>query len=264
MDEIIQANGIAINYTLEGPADSPVLMFSNSLASNLHMWDGQAAAFSNEYRILRADTRGHGKTEATSPPYSIQQLLEDALGLLDALKIEKVHFCGLSLGGMIGQRFGAFNGDRLQSLTICDTTSQMRDPTIWDDRVRAAKEKGMGGIRSATVSRWFTEAFVAAGNPILDKIGEMIETTKLDGFIGCCEAIKVMDHVDILGDIKTPTIIVNGKQDMSTTVEAAQFLNDNIVDSKLLVLDPAAHLSNVEQEDAFNDALRAHLNTNPA
>ena len=264
MGEIIQANGIAINYALEGPADSPVLMFSNSLASNLHMWDGQAAAFSNEYRVLRADTRGHGKTEATSPPYSIQQLLEDALSLLDALNIEKVHFCGLSLGGMIGQRFGAFNGDRLLSLTICDTTSQMRDPSIWDDRIRAAKEKGMGGICSATVSRWFTEAFVATGNPILDEIGEMIKTTKLDGFVGCCEAIKIMDQVDILGDIKTPTLIINGKQDMSTTVEAAQFLNDNITDSRLLVLDPAAHMSNVEQAEAFNNALRAHLDTNTA
>ncbi len=264
MGESIQANGITINYKLEGPEDAPVLMFSNSLASNLHMWDGQAAAFSDKYRILRADTRGHGKTEATSPPYTVQQLLEDALALLDALNIEKVHFCGLSLGGMIGQRFGAFNGDRLHSLTICDTTSQMRDPSIWDDRIGAARENGMAGIRPTTISRWFTEEFVATNNPVLDKIGTMIEGTSIDGFIGCCEAIKVMDQVDLLGDIKTPTLIINGKQDMSTTVEGAQFINDHVAGSKLVVLDPAAHLSNVVQEGAFNDALRAHLDTNPA
>lgn len=264
MDEIIQANGIAINYTLEGPADLPVLMFSNSLASNLHMWDGQSAAFSDKYRILRADTRGHGKTETTPPPYTVQQLLEDALGLLDALNIEKVHFCGLSLGGMIGQRFGAFNGDRLHSLTICDTTSQMRDPSLWDGRIEAARENGMADISPTTVNRWFTEAFVASDDPVLDKVGAMIEATPLDGFIGCCEAIKVMDQVDILGKIKTPTLIINGKQDMSTPIEGAQFLNDNIAGSKLVVLDPAAHLSNVEQEGAFNHALRAHLDTNVA
>ncbi|MDA0655135.1 MAG: 3-oxoadipate enol-lactonase [Proteobacteria bacterium] len=262
MAETIQANGIAIAYKLEGRKEAPVLMFSNSLASNLHMWDGQAAAFASDYRILRADTRGHGKTEATSPPYTVQLLLEDALALLDALGIDKVHFCGLSLGGMIGQRFGALNGNRLHSLTICDTTSQMRDPSLWDTRIEAARQNGMAGIRPTTVSRWFTEGFVESGNPVLDKVGAMIEATPLDGFIGCCEAIKIMDQVDLLAKIETPTLIINGKQDLSTTVEHAQFLNDGIAGSKLVVLDPAAHLSNVEQEGAFNDALRAHLKAN--
>ncbi|HAT35491.1 MAG TPA: 3-oxoadipate enol-lactonase [Rhodospirillaceae bacterium] len=262
MGNKINANGIDINYQIEGPEDAPVIMFSNSLASNLGMWDGQAAAFSGDYRILRADTRGHGQTEPTSPPYSVQLLLDDALALLDALGIDKVHFCGLSLGGMIGQRFGAFNGDRLHSLTICDTTAEMRDPSLWDTRIAAARENGMEGIRPTTVSRWFTEAFVESGDPVLDKVGVMIESTPLDGFIGCCEAIKVMDQVDILADIKTPTLIINGKQDQSTTVEHAQFLNDNIAGSKLVILDPAAHLSNVEQEGEFNAALKSHIDAN--
>lgn len=264
MGNTINANGIDINYQLEGPEDAPVLMFSNSLASNLGMWDGQAAAFSGDYRILRADTRGHGQTEVTASPYTVQLLLDDALALLDALEIDKVHFCGLSLGGMIGQRFGALNGDRLLSLTICDTTSQMRDPSIWDARMDAARENGMAGIRPTTISRWFTEEFVAAGDPVLDKVGAMVESTPMEGFLGCCEAIKVMDQVDLLEAIKTPTLVVVGKQDQSTPVEAAQFLNDNIAGSKLVTLDPAAHLSNVEQDGEFNAALKAHLDANNA
>lgn len=264
MADTINANGIDIHYQLDGPEAAPILMFSNSLASNLSMWDGQAAAFAGDYRVLRADTRGHGKTKVTQPPYTVQLLLDDALALLDALGIDKVHFCGLSLGGMIGQRFGAFNGDRLHSLTICDTTSQMRDPSIWDDRMNAARENGMDGIRPTTISRWFTEDFVASGNPVLDKIGAMVETTPMDGFLGCCEAIKAMDQVDLLADIKTPTLVIVGKDDHSTPVSAAQFLNENIAGSKLVILDPAAHLSNVEQEGDFNTALKAHLDANPA
>jgi 3-oxoadipate enol-lactonase len=259
MADTIKANGIDINYTLEGPEGAPVILFSNSLASNLHMWDGQAAAFSGKYRVLRADTRGHGKTEATPPPYTVQLLLDDAIALLDALGIDKVHFCGLSLGGMIGQRFGAFHGDRLLSLTVCDTTSQMREPEIWDVRIEAARKNGIPSIVGPTISRWFTEDFIASGDPVIDKIRTMIAGTSMDGFVGCCQAIQRVDHVDLLGEVKTPTLIIVGKQDMSTPVEAARFINDHVAGSKLVILDPSAHLSNVEQQDAFTAALAAHI-----
>ncbi len=261
MSNKIHANGIDINYKFDGPADAPVLMLSHSLASNLHMWDTQVEALASKFRILRADTRGHGKTEVTSPPYSVQLLLDDTIALLDALQIEKVHFCGLSLGGMIGQRFGAFHGDRLHSLTLCDTTSQMRDPLIWDERMKMAKELGMAGIQSATLARWFTEKFFSTGGAIIKEIQEMIEETSLVGYLGCCEAIKEMSQAGILNKIRSPTLIIVGEDDQSTPVAAAQFLKQNIVDSELVVIKSAAHLANIEQHEKFNDALESHIET---
>ncbi len=259
MSNKIQANGIDINYVFDGPQDAPVLMLSNSLASNLHMWDAQVEALASKFRILRADTRGHGKTEVTNPPYTIQLLLDDAIALLDALQIQKVHFCGLSLGGMIGQRFGAFHGDRLHSLTLCDTTSQMRDPSIWDERMKMAKERGMAGIQSATMTRWFTQNFLSSGGGVIKGIEEMIEATPLVGFLGCCEAIKEMNQVDILNKIQSPTLVIVGEDDQSTPLAAAQFLKENIEGSELVVIKSAAHLANVEQHEAFNVALGAHI-----
>lgn len=262
MSKIIRANGININYKLEGPEGAPVLMLSHSLASNLQMWDAQVESLATNYKILRADTRGHGKTEVTDSPYTVQLLLEDAIALLDALQIDKVHFCGLSLGGMIGQRFGAFYGDRLFSLTLCDTTSQMRDPTIWSERIKAAQENGMPGIKSKTLSRWFTHDFIATENSIINEVGEMIDNTPIVGYLGCCEAIKKMDHTSILSRIQTPTLIIVGEQDQSTPVAAAEFLKENIKKSKLMIIKSASHLSNIEQYANFNAVLEAHINAN--
>ena len=155
----INANGVTMNYRLEGPDDGPVVMLSNSLMSDLTMWDGQVPALARRYRVLRYDTRGHGATEASPPPYSIELLVDDARALLDALNIGSVHFVGLSLGGMIGQLFAVRYPTLLKSLVLCDTSSHMPPEALWDDRIRTAKDNGLESMAPATIERWFTAPF---------------------------------------------------------------------------------------------------------
>jgi 3-oxoadipate enol-lactonase len=259
MVDIINANGIDMAYRLDGPADGPVVMLSNSLATNHTMWDPQIPALTDRYRVLRYDQRGHGGTQPTEPPYSFDMLLEDAVGLMQALDIEKVHFCGLSMGGMTGQLFGAKHPDKLHSLILCDTASEMPMPEVWQDRINTAQQKGMNAVISGTLERWFTEAYRNAAADNTDRVGTMIATTPVDGFVGCCHAISKMNHTPLLAGIKTPTLVIVGADDPATTVEHAKVIHGEIDGSALVVLDEAAHLSNIEQADAFNTALRTHL-----
>ncbi|MEM9685171.1 MAG: alpha/beta fold hydrolase, partial [Pseudomonadota bacterium] len=237
MDQKIHANGAEIAYRFDGPEDGPVVMMSNSLASNYSMWDAQIPALTDKYRVLRYDQRGHGGSEPTEPPYHFDLLLDDACALLEALGIEKVHFCGLSMGGMTGQLFGAKRPEMLRSLILCDTTSKMPDPSVWDDRVKAARDDGMPSLVDSTLERWFTAPYRAASSDEVARVGEMIANTHADGFVGCCHAIKPMDHTPLLSGIKTPTLIIVGEDDPSTTVEHSEIIHREIVGSKLVVLE---------------------------
>ena len=259
MTQTIKANGIDMCYRFDGPADGPVVMLSNSLASNLTMWDAQIPALADKYRVLRYDQRGHGGTQATPPPYSFDLLLEDAVALLRALGIAKAHFCGLSMGGMTGQLFGVKHPELLSSLVLCDTTSQMPDPSVWDERIEAARTKGMNALAPATLERWFTAPYRETAPGEMDRVGRMITSTPVDGFVGCCNAIAAMNFTEILKDIETPTCIIVGADDPSTTVEHSRIIHERVPGSELRILKQAAHLSNIEQADAFNAALRGFL-----
>lgn len=252
MTEIINANGIDMCYQLDGPEDGPVLMLSNSLASNLSMWDPQVSSFTEKYRVLRYDQRGHGGTQATSPPYTFDLLLADAVALIRALGIAKVHFCGLSMGGMTGQLFGAKHPELLSSLILCDTASEMPNTAMWDERVGIARAQGMKALAPSTLERWFTESFREIAPSVMARVGAMIETTPVDGFAGCCNAIAAMNHTPLLKQIKTPTLVIVGEDDPSTTVEQAEAIHKEIAGSELHVLKYAAHLSNIEQAIDFN------------
>lgn len=259
MTEIINANGIDICYALDGPKDGPVVMLSNSLASNLSMWDPQVSSFAENYRVLRYDQRGHGGTQATPPPYSFDLLLADAVALIRALGIDKVHFCGLSMGGMTGQLFGAKHPELLSSLILCDTASEMPNASMWDERVETARTQGMKALTPSTLERWFTEPFRKTSPSAIARVGEMIETTPVDGFAGCCNAIAAMNHTPLLKQIKTPTLVVVGEDDPSTTVAHAEIIHKEIAGSELQILKNAAHLSNIEQAVDFNIAVRDFL-----
>jgi 3-oxoadipate enol-lactonase len=259
MVDKIKANGVEIAYRFDGPEDGPVVMFSNSLASNLSMWDAQVPALSDKYRLLRYDQRGHGGSEATQPPYSFDLLLEDARALIRALGLGPVHFCGLSMGGMTGQLFGAKYPDMLRSLILCDTSSRMADPSVWAPRIKAARGDGMASLAPSTLERWFTAPYRAKAKREIERVGAMIASTPVDGFVGCCNAIAAMDQTHLLAGIKTPTLIIVGADDPSTTVAQSETIHREIVGSKLVVLKNAAHLSNIEQADEFNAALRAFL-----
>jgi 3-oxoadipate enol-lactonase len=251
----IQANGIDINYSLEGPQDGPVISLSNSLMSNYSMWDAQMDALTEKYRVLRYDTRGHGRTEVTPGPYSIELLVDDVYALHQALGISKTHFVGLSMGGMTGQLLAVKYPDLPLSLTLCDTASHMPPESVWEDRINTARSEGMDGVVEGTLSRWFTPALHESDPKEIDRIGDMIRNTPVDGFCACCEAIKVMDQTSILTAIKAPTMIIVGEEDAGTTPDMSRVIQAEIEGSELVILPRAAHLSNIEQAEAFNRTL---------
>jgi len=257
----ITANGININYSLEGPASAPVVTLSHSLAANLSMWDPQVPALTPRYRVLRYDTRGHGATDAPAGPYTLEQLAEDARALLRVLGIARTHFVGLSMGGMVGQLLGLGHPELLYSLALCDTSSRVppeAGPT-WEERIRVAQTQGMEPHVEPTIVRWFTAPFREQRRDVVDRVREMIRTTKPAGYIGCCRAIAALNLTDRLPSITVPTLIMVGEDDPGTPVAASRAIHEKIAGSELVILKSASHLSNQEQPEAFSGALSAFL-----
>lgn len=255
----VRANGIDINYEIEG--DGPWVTMSHSLACNLHMWDEQMAALARKYRVLRYDTRGHGQSSAPAGEYTLEQLADDVKGLLDGLNIRQTHWVGLSMGGMIGQAFALKYPGVFKSMVLADTTSR-RPPDaakMWGDRVTAAQEKGMDALVEGTLGRWFTEPYRSSRKDVMERIARNIRGTPVPGFVGCCHAISKVDFLDRLKEIKIPTLIMVGEQDMGTPPEAARAIHANLPGSELKIIASAAHLSNIEQAQVFNEAMLGFL-----
>ena len=234
MNETVRVNGIDVAYRLEGPEGAPALTFSNSLASNLGMWDDQAAAFAGEYRVLRYDTRGHGGTQAPAGPYDMAMLAADLLALWDSLGIGTGAFCGCSMGGMIGQHLGIHHGDRLRALVLCDTIAEWPEGagSMWEERIASAREHGMAAMTDATLARWFTRTYRDSGGPALERIGAMIRNTPVEGFVGCCHAIRNIDYLKRVSEIRTPVLLIAGKDDPSTPVSGHEAIRDRVAGSE--------------------------------
>ncbi len=256
---MIQANGIRLYYELAGPADAPVVMLSNSLGTRLEMWDPQVHALAERYRVLRYDSRGHGRSDAPDGPYTIDLLADDALGLLDALHVERVHFCGLSKGGMVGQVLGARHGERLISLALCATAAHMPQREVWGERIRVATEQGMTALADAVIERWFTEAFRREPGIVVDRVRQMILDTPPHGYAACCAAIRDMDLRELITGIRVPTLVIVGEDDPATPPEKAREIQSLIPGAQLEVIADAAHLLNIEQDVAFDAALASLL-----
>lgn len=247
MAHVQLADGV-LHYQLDGPADAPVLVLSNSLGTDLHMWDAQVAAWSEHFRVLRYDTRGHGESLVTDGPYSIEQLGGDVLALLDALDIEKAHFVGLSMGGLIGQWLAINAGNRLLSLTLCNTAAKIGSDEVWNTRIDTVLKGGrqaMGDLRDASIARWFTPAFAAAEPEQAQRICQMLAQTSPAGYAANCGAVRDADLRDQLNHIQVPTLIVAGTADAVTTPEHGRFMQAGILGAEYIEF-PAAHLSNVE------------------
>jgi 3-oxoadipate enol-lactonase len=256
-----RVNDIDVHYTLDGPTGAPVVTFSHSLATDLSMWDRQAAALATRYRVLRYDTRGHGGTDAPAGAYSLTQLADDARGLLKALGIARTHWVGLSMGGMIGQTLALSAPETLQSVSLCDTSSRIpaEAKPLWDERITVAETKGMEPHVEPTIARWFTPKFVESRPDVVNLVRDMIRRTSPRGYAGCCHAIRALDLTDRLSAVTLPTLIIVGAQDVGTPVAASKAIQERIKGSELVVLDPASHLSNLEQPDAFTQALQKFL-----
>jgi 3-oxoadipate enol-lactonase len=257
----ITANGISMHYTLNGPPSAPVVTLSHSLATHLGMWEPQVVALAGRYRVLRYDTRGHGETEAPPGAYSLDQLAEDARTLLCALGVERTHFIGLSMGGMIGQVLALKHPDMLRSLVLCDTSSRVPPEArpMWDDRIRIAETQGMEPHVEPTIGRWFTPSYGEGHPDVVDRVRTMIRQTKPHGYIGCGHAIKMLDLTDQLRRISVPTLVIVGEDDPGTPVAASRAIHERIGGSELMILKVASHLSNIEQAGAFNQAVMAFL-----
>ena len=253
----ITANGISMHYTLNGPASAPVVTLSHSLATNLTMWEPQVSVLAARYRVLRYDTRGHGGTDAPKGAYSLDLLAEDARALLGALGIERTHFIGLSMGGMIGQVLALKHPEMLRSLILCDTSSRIPPEArpMWEERIRTTEQQGMEPHVEPTVGRWFTAPFAAKNPEIVESVRAMIRQTKPEGYVGCCHAIKALDLTDRLSAVAVPTLIVVGEDDPGTPVAASRAIHERIKGSALVILKSASHLSNIEQSEAFTKAL---------
>lgn len=255
----VKANGIDIAYRFDGPEDGHVVLMSNSLMSNYAMWDCTVPALTDRYRTLRYDTRGHGGSSTTSGPYHMAQLADDAIGLLDALNIDKVHFIGLSMGGMIGQQLGARFPERIHSLSLCDTASEMPPRNLWEERFAIAKKEGIAGLMPGTLKRWFLDEFINSSPAEIEKVRQMILGTGVEGYIACGSAVRDMTHSAMLLKIKAPTLVLTGRQDPACTVDQAIVLHRLIDNSEMVIIENAAHLSNIEQPAAFNSAIRSFI-----
>ena len=255
------ANGITINYELDGPEDAPVLIFSNSLATSLAMWNDQVAALKDRFRILRYDNRGHGSTPVTDGPYTIGLLAQDLLGLMDVLGIEKASYCGLSKGGMVGQWLGINASHRLEKLVVSNTASYFPNKEMWRDRIDMATNEGIPAIAEASIGRWFTPGYLerADTKPTIDFVRAFILETNKDGYLSSSVAIRDMDFRDELKQIDVPTLVIIGEKDPATIPEYGELIAASIPGAKTFVVPDAAHLSNIEQPEIYTRTLLEFL-----
>ncbi|OPA93662.1 3-oxoadipate enol-lactonase [Pseudomonas fluorescens] len=244
-----------LHYQFDGPVDAPVLVLSNSLGTDLHMWDLQIPAFTEHFRVLRFDTRGHGKSLVTEGPYSIEQLGHDVIALLDALDIHRAHFCGLSMGGLIGQWLGINAGERLQRLVVCNTAAKIGTPDIWNPRIETVLRDGsaaMVALRDASIARWFTADFAAANPHQATRITDMLAATSPQGYAANCAAVRDADFREQLSAIKVPTLVIAGTEDAVTPPAGGHFIQQRVQGAEYAEF-PAAHLSNVQAGAAFSN-----------
>ncbi|MEO7727905.1 MAG: 3-oxoadipate enol-lactonase [Burkholderiales bacterium] len=252
-------NGLKINYEVTG--EGPWLTLSHSLACDLHMWDEQMDALTKSYKVLRYDTRGHGKSAAPAGAYTLEQLADDAYGMLNALGIKRTHWAGLSMGGMIGQTFALKYPGVFQSMVLADTTSRYpaEAAPVWADRIKTAETKGMEAIVDGTLARWFTAPYLATNPPGVARVRASIRATTVAGFAGCCHAIPQINLTHRLKEIACPTLVIVGEQDPGTPVAMAREIHEATPGSQLVIIPSAAHLSNIEQAQPFTDAMLKFL-----
>jgi 3-oxoadipate enol-lactonase len=247
-----------VHYELSGPTGAPVLVLSHALGADLTMWDPQAAALSRRFRVLRYDARGHGESRATAPPYALDRLGADLLSMLDALDLPRVHFCGLSMGGLVGMWLGRHAADRVLSLALANTGARIGSMESWNTRIAAVSGGGLASVSGGVMERWFTPAFRKAAPAIVEKTRSAFERTPAAGYLGACAAIRDADLRSDLGSIRVPTLVIVGREDTATTPEDGRFVADRIRGAGYLELE-AAHLSNVEAALGFTDALASFL-----
>ncbi len=255
---IMKIGELNVHYALTGAAEAPAVVLSNSLGTNFTMWDPQVPALEKEFRVLRYDTRGHGQTSVTPGPYTIEQLAGDVLRLLDALSLDRVHFCGLSMGGMIGMWLGAHAGARLRRLVLCNTAAKIGTLETWNTRIENVRKGGMKALAPAVIERWFTPEFRRRSPETVMPVQRMVENSPPEGYLACCEAIRVMDQREAIAAIRVPVLVIAGSKDASIPPADGRFLAERVAGARYAELE-AAHLSNIEASAKFTEELIGFL-----
>jgi 3-oxoadipate enol-lactonase len=256
----IKANGIAINYEMSGRERGPWLIFSNSLATTLHMWDRTAKDLSATHRILQYDQRGHGQTEATPGRYTFELLTADIIALMDALGIAKASWCGISMGGATGMCAVQKHPDRFDRMAICDTTGQSTPASSqqWEARIANVQKNGMQAEVESTINRWCPPEIVRANPPHLDLLRKMIRETPVNGFVGCSAALANHDYRTGMPGVKNPVLYMCGEKDGNNTA-VMRTMHQEFPASKYVELPGAGHISNMDRPAEFSKALRDFL-----
>jgi 3-oxoadipate enol-lactonase len=249
---------VRMHYEVCGPSGAPTLMFSNSLGTDLSMWDGQAAEFAKKYRVVRYDKRGHGQSSAPPGPYTIEMLGRDALALMDFLKIDKTHFCGLSIGGQTGMWLGVNAPERLNKLALCNTAVKIGTPESWKTRIDAVNEGGVPSVVDVVLTRWFTFAFRAAQPMDVTPVREALERADTAGYVACCAAVRDFDYREKVNAIRAPTLVISGTHDPAASPQEGRWLAGQIPGARFVELD-ASHISNIEAREAFTSELGRFL-----
>lgn len=250
---------VRLFHRFDGPEEGPVLVLSNSLGTALEMWDPQMPALTERFRVLRYDTRGHGRSAVPSGPCSIADLGQDVLALLDETGVGRASFCGLSMGGMIGMWLGTNAPDRIERLVLCNTSAQkIGTPELWEQRITLARTQGMSALTEAVIERWFTPGFRARDPQAVDKVRAMLLATPGAGYAACCAAIRDQDQLESISAIRAPTLVITGSRDPATPPDHGRAIASRIRGSRVVELE-AAHLSNIEARDRFNPSLLEFL-----
>jgi 3-oxoadipate enol-lactonase len=254
----IELPDLRMHYRWDGEPDKPVLVLSNSLGANLTMWDAQVEAFSERYRVLRYDTRGHGQSSVPEGPYSIEALGRDVLALLDGLSVDRCGFCGLSMGGMIGQWLGIHAPGRIGKLVLANTAPKIGNAEGWNARIEAVLRDGVQALSQGILERWYTAEFRESHPETIAATRRMLDATDRAAYVACCAALRDMDQWESVSRIFVPTLVVAGTHDIVTPPEECRQLAAGIGGARYVELD-AAHLSNVEAAEEFTSAVMDFL-----
>ena len=247
-----------IHYQLTGPDEAPVLVFSNSLGTDVSLWDAQVPSMAKRFRVLRYDKRGHGQSSAPAGPYSIETLGRDVVALLDFLQFDKVDFCGLSIGGQTGMWLSVNAPQRLKKSILCNTAAKLGTREMWNERMAMVRKAGMKPMAPMVIERWFTAGFRAKHPPEVAAIQRVLENADVEGYLGCCAAVRDFDYRERLREIRAPTLVISGAHDPAATAADGRWAAEQIPGAKYVELD-AAHLSNVEARERFTDEISHFL-----
>ncbi|MCW2614164.1 MAG: putative 3-oxoadipate enol-lactone hydrolase [Frankiales bacterium] len=250
---------VQVHHVEDGDPDAPAVLMAGSLGSTVDMWEPQVAVLAERFRVVRVDTRGHGRSPVPDGPYALDDLVDDVVDLLDRLGVDRAHVVGLSLGGITAMRLAAREPHRVDRLALLCTSSRFPSPQAWRDRAAAVRAAGTASIAEAVVQRWFTDDLRARAPQVVARWGAVIAATSDEGYASCATLLADMDLTDDLPRITAPTLVVAAAEDPATPPDQLRTIAAAVPGARLEVVDAAAHLVNLERPDVVNALLLEHL-----